>query len=209
MARTRLIPLVSRLPWKNDPPIPEDLAPISGRKEADLLRERRPYLEQRLIAEQEELFPDRSVCGWGDPQNASDPELEQWENVPARKPRRDRRQGQPFRPERFHGEGPAQEGRPATEAGALSNRNRKGPRPGDRDRAERIEKLELPEKSFQPSRQQRRRQQQGKAEPRGAQMTPPEKSPAPEKTAADHHSPKPESKKNNKRRYYHNRKPNG
>ena len=198
---------------KTDPPIPEDLAPISGRKDGTLLRERRPFLDHRLTADLEELIPEEL------PEPEEAPVQEQAEAAAEagsphnRKNRRDRKPAQPSRPdkpfnERKNGQErkPAQEGKPADETGTAPHRNKKGPRPADK---ERTEKPEMPEKSGQASRQQRRRQQQSKGDAKAPQIAPPEKRPAPEKAAqSDQPAPKPEGKKN-KRRYYHNRKPNG
>lgn len=200
---------------KTDPPIPDDLAPISGRKDSDFLRERRAILEQRLTADPEEPAFEET---------ASDeaPASEQGADVPetgaaqSRKNRRDRRPGPSGRSDRPASEKQpaperksAQEDRPA-ETASGPHRNRKGPRPGERgqERPERTEKPELPEKSGQPSRQQRRRQQQSKADPKLPQLPQTEKHLVPEKPAGGQPAPKPEGKKN-KRHYYHNRKPNG
>ncbi len=200
---------------KTDPPIPEDLAPISGRKEGEFLLERRAILEQRLTADQDE--PDYEAAQEPDDPTAPEQHAEQSETGAAqnRKNRRDRRQGHPVRSDRPASEKqpapekkPVQEDGPAAEAGP--HRNRKSPRPAERgqDRPERTEKPELSEKNAQPSRQQRRRQQQGKPGGKLPSINPPEKRSAPEKPAGEQPAPKPEGKKN-KRRYYHNRKPNG
>ena len=203
---------------KSDPPIPEDLAPISGRKDGELLRERRPYLEQRLTAELDELFPE-SAPGFDANPQAPAPGAPEAGAPQNRKNRRERKPGQPARADRGGTEKkppqerPAQEGKAAGESGAGAHKNRRGNRPFDKgqerpERAERAERPELPEKTGQPSRQQRRRQQQGKPEAKLPPINQPEKRSAPEKSGAEQPTPKPEGKKN-KRRYYHNRKPNG
>lgn len=196
---------------KTDPPIPDDLAPISGRKDGELFRERRPFLDQRLTAEPEEFFPEEPDFR-DEPVPGPDASGAEGGGTQNRKPRRDRRPEQQNRSDKPTGERknaqdrrPAQEGRSA-ENGGPAHRNRKGGRPADKERTERPE---MPEKNGQPSRQQRRRQQQNRGEAKVSPINPPEKSPAPEKTAqSDQPAPKPEGKKN-KRHYYHNRKPNG
>ncbi|MBO4420064.1 MAG: hypothetical protein J5789_09620, partial [Oscillospiraceae bacterium] len=149
---------------KTDPPIPEDLAPISGRKDSDPLRERRSFLEQRLTAQAEEFFPKEEPTAeesfLQEQLEPGDPGAPQ-----PRKNRRDRKAAQAERPAPEKKapleKRPAQEGKPNFEGGSGRRHNR-GPRP---DRGpERVEKPEMPEKTGQPSRQQRRRQQQGKAE---------------------------------------------
>ncbi len=68
---------------KNDPPIPEDLAPISGQKDRVLL-ERRPFLDQRLTL-------DPSEAEGEEPEAEEKPELPEppaQENRPARRNRR-------------------------------------------------------------------------------------------------------------------------
>ena len=200
---------------KTDPPIPEDLAPISGRKDNDPFRERRSLLEQRLTADADEEYAEEAPVSEEAPRQESeglDPS-EPGYGAQNRRNRRDRRPGRQGQGDRSDSEKkPAQEGKPA-EAGGNSHRNRKGQHPdrgGNRpERAEWAERPEMPEKSGQPSRQQRRRQQQGRPEPKlpQAELAP---RPAPEKAVpAEQSAPKPEGKKNNKRRYYHNRKPKG
>ena len=195
---------------KTDPPIPEDLAPISGRKNGDFLLERLPFLEQRLTAEADESFPEEEAMNGESPAAKRAGEAAEAGAPHSRKNRRDRRpdpSGRPGPEKKLAQEKPAQEGKPGSEAGHGSHRNRKGLRPADKAQ-EWAEKPERSEKPGQPSRQQRRRQQQGNAEPKLPQIAPPEKSPAPEKPAGEQPAPKPEGKKN-KRHYYHNRKPNG
>ena len=187
---------------KNDPPIPEDLAPISGRRDGELLRERRPFLDHRLTVAPEELPEEgerQSVGG-----------QEQAEAPAGRRSRRDRRpaQGEVQRPERAEKpERPEQGQRPNQEGG----RRRPGGKNPDR-RQPKLERMEKPEAplpdQLQKSRQQRRRQQQGRPEPKLAQPEQP-KPPVLEKRPEEQLAPKPEAKKNNKRRYYHNRKPKG
>ena len=196
--------LRSGKPKKNDPPIPEDLAPISGRKSGELLLERRPFLEQRLTAEADELFPEEGETFNGFP--AQEPGADAPEaDAHQRKNHRERRTAQSGRPgyeKKPQREKPT-EGKAENAPGA--HRSRKGGAHPAEKGSERGEKPELNENPGQASRQQRRRQQQGKAEPKLPQIAPPEKSPAPEKPAGEQPAPKPEGKKN-KRRYYHNRK---
>ena len=202
---------------KNDPPIPPDLAPISGRKDGELLRERRPFLEQRLTLDPEEaeLREYRE-----EPESPEEPEPEQPRESGGRRSRQDRK-GKPDQagePEQT--EMPAPEAEPAQEKkpnqpkreGGKKKKNHRGPKPAEQaekaqraEQPERIEKAENANK--QPSRQQRRHPQKGKPEvklpqPEQAKRSVPEK-------AAEQPAPKPEGKKNNKRRYYHNRKPKG
>ncbi len=205
---------------KTDPPIPEDLAPISGRKDGTL-RERRPYLEQRLTldpAEEERMDSEPGE------EAESAPEQLSRENR-SRRGRRERRGDRTEQPENASRKETPQPAAPASreegqsapaEGSRRSRRSSRGEKPENqrRERPEKPEKSEKPElpegreKNEHPSRSQRRRQQQGKQEPRLPQ---PEqlRRPAPEKPAADQPAPKPEGKKNNKRRYYHNRKPKG
>ena len=217
---------------KTDPPIPEDLAPISGRKDQELLLERRPFLDQRLTVDPEEAAPSPEQEPPG--QSAEQPEPRQ-----GRRNRRDRKpaQNEPQRPEQAEktekAEQPEQAAKPAPEKkpqgrkpqekkpapeGGSGNGRRPGKR-GDKapeQAASRPERSEKPERTEprperqdrQPSRQQRRRQQQGKPEPKLA-LPEQAKRPAPEKRPEEQPAPKPEGKKNNKRRYYHNRKPKG
>ena len=152
---------------KTDPPIPEDLAPISGRKNGDFLLERLPFLEQRLTAEADESFPEEEAMNGESPAAERAGEAAEAEAPHSRKNRRDRRpdpSGRPSPEKKPAQEKPALEGKPGSEAGHGSHRNRKGPRPADKTQ-ERAEKPERSEKPGQPSRQQRRRQQQGKAVP--------------------------------------------
>ena len=211
---------------KNDPPIPADLAPISGRKEGDLFRERRPFLDHRVTADPEEFEEPE---GTEEPEAAAEPAPAQDPENPnaSRRSRRERRNERPDRPEPEEKPAPepapvpekkpAQEKKPSQQKqheGGKKKKNRRGLKPAEQgekasrpDQPERIEKAENANK--QPSRQQRRRQQQGKSEPKLPQPDQP-KRPAPEKAAQpDQPAPKPEGKKNNKRRYYHNRKPKG
>ena len=218
---------------KNDPPIPPDLAPISGRKEGDLFRERRPFLDHRLTADPEEFEEPE---GTEEPEPVEEPvPAPAPENANARRARKERKDSRPERPERpEQPEKPAPEadpaqdkptqerkagqdkkpGQPKQHEGGKKKKNRRGPKPADQaektsrpDQPERVEKAENANK--QPSRRQRRHPQKGKPEPKLPQ---PEqaKRPVLEKPAqADQPAPKPEGKKNNKRRYYHNRKPKG
>ncbi len=204
---------------KNDPPIPPDLAPISGRKDGELLRERRPFLEQRLTLDPEEaeLREYRE-----EPESPEEPEPEQPRESGGRRSRQDRK-GKPDQagePEQT--EMPAPEAEPAQEKkpnqpkreGGKKKKNHRGGKPaGQAEKAAPAERPERIEKSDggprqQPSRQQRRRQQQGKPEVKLPQQE--QKHIVPEKAAQpEQPAPKPEGKKNNKRRYYHNRKPKG
>ena len=194
---------------KSDPPIPEDLAPISGWKDGDLRLEHRSYFEQRLTADPDELYQEQEASFHDETGQEFDPGAMEAVAHQNRKNRREHRPGQPTRAERF-----IPERRPFQEAGAFEvdhapRKNRKPPRPAADKGQDRVEKPEMPEKAGQASRQQRRRQQQGKPEPKLPQIPPAEKRSASEKPVGDQLSPKPASKKNNKRRYYHNRKPNG
>jgi len=202
---------------KTDPPIPEDLAPLSGRKDGDALLERRALLEQRLttdpdefLYEEEPTFDDAPTPG----QREADFEPDA---AQSRKNRRERRQGHPWRSDKPASEKQpapekktAREDGPAAENAPVFRRTRKPSRPAERgqDRPDWTEKSGLSEKAAQPSRQQRR-QQQGKPEGKLPPINPPEKRSAPEKPGAEQPAPKPEGKKNNKHRYYHNRKPKG
>ena len=212
---------------KNDPPIPPDLAPISGRKEGELFRERRPFLDQRLTLDPEEL---EALTEREEPAEPETPAAEKpQENAGgSRRPRRERKakpdQGE--RPEQAEKpapeESPAQEkkpvqdrkpGQPRQGEGNKKKNNRNGKPAGQAEKAAPDERPERIEKSDggprqQPSRQQRRRQQQGKPEVKLPQQE--QKRIVPEKAAQpEQPAPKPEGKKNNKRRYYHNRKPKG
>ena len=212
---------------KNDPPIPEALAPISGRKDGEL-RERRPFLDQRLTldsaeserftseleAEKNDSQPgqeprphrnrrERKPNRWENAQAAalSEPrQEEEGENAPAAPaPQRPGRQGRRDGAQPFQG----------SDGGNAPRRNRKGgQKPAEQTgRGEKPERIERADKYEKPSRQQRRHQQQGRPE-----VSQPEraKHPAPEKRSEEQTAPKPEgAKKPNRRRYYHNRKPNG
>ncbi len=204
---------------KNDPPIPPDLAPISGRKDGELLRERRPFLDHRLTLDPEER---ETLTEREEPKESEAPAAEQ-SRENGRRSRRERggkpeqaersEQADKPAPETASAEKPAQE-KKASESGK-KKRNRRGKKPGAQgekpQRPEQPERIEKAEGSAgqQPSRQQRRRQQQGKPEAKLPQAEQP-KRPVPEKAGqAEQPAPKPEGKKNNKRRYYHNRKPKG
>ena len=205
---------------KNDPPIPPDLAPISGRKDGELLRERRPFLDHRLTVDPDEL-EEAEQPGEDLPAEGSAPEQPQ-ENA-SRRSHRDRKgkpgqterpeQGDQPAPETAQAQKPEQEKKPS-ESGK-KKKNRRGGKPAEQtektprpEQPERIEKAEGSGKQ-KPSRQQRRRQQQGRSEAKLPQAEQP-KRPVPEKAGqAEQPAPKPEGKKNNKRRYYHNRKPKG
>ena len=213
---------------KNDPPIPPDLAPISGRKEGEIFRERRPFLDHRLTLDPEEL---EALTEREEPAEPETPAAEKpQENAGgSRRPRRERK-GKPDqgeRPEQAEKptpeESPAQEkkpvqdrkpGQPRQGEGNKKKNNRNGKPAGQAEKAAPAERPERIEKSDggprqQPSRQQRRRQQQGKPEVKLPQQE--QKRIVPEKAAQveQQPAPKPEGKKNNKRRYYHNRKPKG
>ena len=205
--------LRSGKPKKNDPPIPENLAPISGSRDNELFRERRPFLDHRLTVDPEEAAEEQP-----EPQAPQQPEQ------PAREPeqktsQRQRRDRKPEQPEPEKADKPEKTEKPEKPAqekqseGSRRKKNRRGDKPADQaekpvrvEKSERVEKPEIGEK--QPSRQQRRRQQQGKNEPKLSLPEQP-KRPVPEKRPEDQPAPKPEGKKNNKRRYYHNRKPKG
>ncbi|MBR3077955.1 MAG: hypothetical protein IKH07_08560 [Oscillospiraceae bacterium] len=201
--------LRSGKPKKNDPPIPENLAPISGNRDNERFLERRPFLDHRLTVDPEEAAEK--------PQDSEETQPEQ----PAREPEqknthRQRRERKAEQPEPDKQEKAEKSEKPAQEKqaeGSRRGKNRRGDKPADQgekaakaEKPERVEKAETAEK--QPSRQQRRRQQQGKHEPKLPLPEQP-KRPVPEKRPEDQPAPKPEGKKNNKRRYYHNRKPKG
>ena len=190
---------------KNDPPIPEDLAPISGRKDGDL-RERRPFLDQRLTADPAEEGPD------------TEPSEQPAAPAQGEGSRRGRRDRKPCRKENAQpAEMPGEEAGTAEEQLAPARkepenyrrrRNNRSEKPQSGEKQAVPERVEQAEKGDKPSRSQRRRQQQGKQEPRLPLPEQP-KRPVPEKRPEDQPAPKPEAKKNNKRRYYHNRKPKG
>ena len=185
---------------KTDPPIPADLAPISGRREESPFRDRR--MERRLTVDPEELTEPESP----ETPEAPQPEPERQEN---RRGRRDQRSEQPraekSRPEKV--EKPAPE-RKEEAPEAPGRRSRRGNRSPEREPEQPELRLQTEKGEKQPSRQQRRRQQQGKQEPKLPQPEQP-KRPAPEKRPEDPAVPKPESPKKPRRRYYHNRKPKG
>ena len=194
---------------KTDPPIPDDLAPISGRKDGELPWERRPFLEQRLTVDPEEAEPEAAPVA---PEESVDPAPDAAPKEPrsSRRQRRERRAEKPAPTEP-----PAPEKAPAQEKKAPEwknegHRRKKNGRPAEKPEPQPESKPEpKSEKSErQPSRQQRRRQQQGRFEQKLPQPEP--KRPAPEKRPEEQAAPKPEgAKKPNRRRYYHNRKPKG
>ena len=200
--------LRSGKPKKTDPPIPEDLAPISGRKDGELLRERRPFLEQRLTLDPEELTAPESAEEPAPAEPAPAPR----EAKGSRRGRRERRGEQREQPESAPEAAPAPEKKPQ-EKKYGERRRKNGSRSAEKPDAQPEMKAELKTEpradkaERQPSRQQRRRQQQGKAEPRFPQEP---KRPAPEKRPEEPAAPKPEgAKKSNRHRYYYNRKPKG
>ena len=213
---------------KNDPPIPEDLAPISGRRDGEL-RERRPFLDHRLTLDPAEAEPT-------EPEEPEDVLEQTAPERPAQeaRPRRNRRDWKQERPEQAErpemqekNEKPARRDNPkregerrdgsqqpaASEGGSRRGKRynkpegQRGEKPEKQERAEKAVQLEQ-KQGDKPSRSQRRRQQQGKQEPKLPLPEQP-KRPAPEKRPEEQPAPKPEAKKNNKRRYYHNRKPKG
>ena len=99
---------------KNDPPIPEDLAPISGRKDSELLLERRPFLDHRLTVDPAETEAERPEEGPDFP--AELPAQE------GRSPRRNRRDRRPERPEQ-----PEQPDKPARKESFRQGERREGP----------------------------------------------------------------------------------
>lgn len=221
--------LRSGKPRKNDPPIPEDLAPISGRREEGLPLYSR--LEQRLTVDPEqteELYEAPAAVSETPESQAEPPHREQSaENGASRRQRRERRPQKPFhqlKPEQAKAEqvqaeqSKPEQPKPERPAPAEkkqekkqdNSRRKKNKRPPEKapEQAERVERPVKQEQAKQPSRQQRRRKQQGKP---AAKLPEPEqaKRPAPEKRPEEQPAPKPEGKKNNKRRYYYNRKPKG
>ena len=128
---------------KNDPPIPEDLAPISGRKDSELLLERRPFLDQRLTV---------------DPAETDEEAFEESPDFPAeaaaqegRSPRRNRRDRRQDRPEQ-----PEQGDKPARKEGARQNERRENPQAPAASRKE-AERKEQPA----PARKEPERRQEG------------------------------------------------
>ena len=189
---------------KADPPIPEDLAPISGRKDGELLRERRPFLEQRLTVDPEEALEPEPYEA--EPEPVPESPAAPKEAKSSRRQRRERRGEKPEPAEAPVPETPpAQEKKPQEQKG---ERRKKNNRPAEKPELQPELQPKTEKGERQPSRQQRRRQQQGKAEPKLPQPEP--RRPAPEKRPEEQTAPKPESaKKPNRRRYYHNRKPKG
>ena len=195
---------------KTDPPIPEDLAPISGRKEESVVRERVARLDQRLTVEAEEAQTEPAADR--QPERRIRQEPSRKERNAEHRPNRERK------PERELQKESSDSAKEKPERKPDQNRRRKPNRPAEKtaepaaERPERLEaalKTEHREKS-QPSRQQRRRQQQGKQDPKLPQTEPQPRRSAPEKRQEEQPVPKPEgAKKNNRRRYYHNRKPKG
>ena len=205
---------------KNDPPIPEDLAPISGRREEGQGRERYSRLEQRLTVELDEAAQAEAA-----PEGTRESRQNQRqnrrerseENQTARRPRHERKQENPAaqteKPDVSAVKQERQERPEKPEKRQDTHPRRKQNRPAEKN-GEAAERTEAPVRTErndrqQASRQQRRRQQQGKPE---AKVPQPEKARrvAPEKRPEEQNGPKPEgAKKPNNRRYYHNRKPKG
>ena len=198
---------------KNDPPIPEDLAPISGRREEGRGSERYSRLEQRLTVEL-----DEAVLAEAAPETAPEPRQNQRQNrrerseENPRRPRRERKQegAAPAEKTEAKAEKPEKQEKPEKKPDAHFHRKQNRPaekngEAGEHEVPVRNERGDRP----QASRQQRRRQQQGKQEPKLPQTEQPRRV-APEKRPEEQTVPKPESaKKPNNRRYYHNRKPKG
>ena len=192
---------------KNDPPIPEDLAPISGRREESVVRERFARLDQRLTVEAEEF--ETVTEPLREPRDRSDHESSHRErNADSGSSRRARRERKPERDSQKEAHESAKE---KSERKAGQNSRRKNNRSGEKagEYIEAALKTERGEK-LQPSRQQRRRQQQGKQELKLPHAEPQPRRPAPEKRQEEQSGARPDAaKKNNHRRYYHNRKPKG
>ena len=188
---------------KTDPPIPDDLAPISGRKDVDPLS-RLSRLEQRLVLSPEEAEP------------VSAPEAE-----PAPKParRRERRSERPAAQPKPEAERPAQtpeHEQPArakeaseTETAPKQQRhgNSRGRRGGNRggqkpaqnqqkQTTEAIKPIREPKQDPRPAQPREMKQNRGQKQNPKPNWEKQEKVPGSEP-----------QKKNNRRRYYHNRKP--
>lgn len=166
---------------KNDPPIPEDLAPISGRRDGELLRERRPFLDHRLTVNPEELTEELPE------------EQPETERQPDSRPERFRRR------ERRPAQSPAQ--RP--EKPEKSEKAEKPEKPEKPEKAEKPERAERPEQAQKPEKKQPQekkpasesgkgggRRQGGKGEKPQEQAQRPQKAERPEKP--ERTEPRPE-----------------
>ncbi len=176
---------------KTDPPIPEDLAPISGRREEDPMQ-RLSKVEQRLtLSPEEEEF-----------HAAEAPE------APEQKPAR-RREGRERnnRPDRPKENAPAQKGQEAERKPEGKKQDRSGQ--GKAPKLPASAPAGVVEMTEKPAGQQKKRQNRSARRHYDRTGTPhaapvPEAAPAP----VQEHAPKAEGqKKNNRRRYYHHRKP--
>ncbi|MCR5552652.1 MAG: hypothetical protein K6F19_05980 [Oscillospiraceae bacterium] len=186
---------------KTDPPIPDDLAPISGRRDPeDALRAR---LDHRLTLSAEEA---EEAC-------AADPEPPAGEKPSRRRSERSQRQEQPAarpeqpaalpeQPEEKNGDRRTE---PDRKPDGKRGRNRKAPKLQEpvpkaaQEIAEKQAKTRQKKPNPAQGKPQRQKQEQRKpnAEPK------PQPAPAPAEPAA----PKPEGAKKNRRRFYHNHKP--
>ena len=196
---------------KNDPPIPEDLAPISGRREEERGRERYSRLEQRLTVELDEaVLAEAAQEAAQEPRQNQRQSRRERSEENARRPRRERKQETATAPTEKPEARAEKPEKPEKKPDTHSHRKQNRPAEKNGEAAER----EVPVRSEhgdrqQPSRQQRRRQQQGKQEPKLPQAEQPRRV-APEKRPEEQNVPKPEgAKKPNNRRFYHNRKPKG
>ena len=176
---------------KTDPPIPEDLAPISGRREEDPMQ-RLSKVEQRLtLSPEEEEF-----------HAAEAPE------TPEQKPAR-RREGRDrsSRTDRPKENAPAQKGQEAERKPEGKKQDRSGL--GMAPKLPASAPAGVVEMTEKPAGQQKKRQNRSARRHYDRTGTPhaapvPEAAPAP----VQEHAPKAEGqKKNNRRRYYHHRKP--
>ena len=185
---------------KNDPPIPDDLAPISGRKSVDPIS-RLSRVEQRLVLSPEEAEIDLRP-----------------EETPEQKPqrRRDRssergsvqpKAEQAAQPSEQDEKEPAPEAG-APEAGKQRSRNNRGRRGGgnrngqksapnlQKQPAEGVKPIRGPKQETKPIQPREQKQGHGQKQNPKQNWDKQEKVPGSEP-----------QKKNNRRRYYHNRKP--
>ena len=187
--------LRSGKPKKTDPPIPEDLAPISGQREADPVQ-RLSKADQRLVLSAEEA------------------EEREPEEVPAPEEKPARRQGRDKnrRPERS--EAPRQEQRPEQPAPQIAEPERK---PEPKKRQEQTKPARLPanapapaaELAENPGRQKKGGQNNRHRKDRRNAQRPAPIQEAPLPTVQEPAVKAEGQKKNNRRRYYRQRKPKG
>ena len=168
---------------KNDPPIPDDLAPISGARDAaaDLLSR----ADQRLVLAAEEAEPETEPMP---------------EPRPARRQNRDRPAWQepaehPAEPESVPEPEKKRENRKRNRDGRKPPRVQEPEVKVPQEAAEKQQKLRQKKPAQNQNRQNRPRQEKKQPAPKPV--------PAPEQPKAE------AQKKNNRRRYYHNRKPKG